>query len=261
MRGALKATDKPAALRRAVVVTGASSGIGAALCRQLAAPEIGVVVHARHNRAGCDRVAAQIRQQGGSAEVVLGDLATPGVAASLIARAASAFGRLDWLVANAGFPLLQPLHESTRAQLEYAFSGNLFSFCELAQAAQPWLQQSDRPRVVALGSFTAHVFRTDMRSFPVSSASKGALETMVKSLALEWAHDGITVNGVVPGYIRKDAGTRDGVPLHEFADIVKKIPLGRVGEPAEVAAVIRFLLSSPAGYITGQMLHVNGGLI
>ncbi len=206
-------------------------------------------------------MAAQIVAAGGRASVILGDLSAQGVAEQIIQHAVRQFGQLDWLVANAGFPVLQSLDDGGREDMEYAFRGNLFSFFDLVQAARPHLVKSDQPRIVALGSFTANLFRTDMRSFPISSASKGGLETMVRGLALELSGDGITVNCIIPGYIKKDAGTRDAVPLEEFEEIIRRIPLGRVGMPDEVAAAIEFLLSADAAYITGQMLHVNGGLV
>lgn len=246
---------------KSIIVTGSSSGIGAATCRRLARPGHGIVVHARHNREGCDRVVEEIAAAGGQAIAVPGDLSEPGMPEKLVKRAKQAWGRVDWVIANAGFPTLKSLDQGRRADLEYAFQGNLFSFFDLVQAARPHLLDSDQPRIIALGSFTAHLFRTDMRSFPISSASKGGLETMVKALALELGSDGITVNCVVPGYIEKDQGTRDGVPLGEFEEIVKRIPLGRVGLPDDVAGAIEFLLSDNAAYITGQMLHVNGGLV
>ncbi len=250
--------------KQAVLVTGSSSGIGAALCRRLAkahGPEIAIAVHARSNKKRADALAAEIAGAGGKAEVLLGDIADSGEAARLVQEAFERFGRLDALVANAGFPIIKSLEEGTRADLDYAFRGNLFSFFELVQAARPHLKASRNARVVATGSFTAHVFRTDMRSFPMSAAAKGGLETMVRSLAAELAPDGITVNCVVPGFIEKDPGTGDGLSQHELKAMAARIPLGRIGRSNEVAAAIEFLLSPDAGYITGQAIHVNGGLI
>ena len=246
------------------LVTGSSSGIGAAVCRRLAASrggDVNLAVHARHNRAGAEQVAKEISRSGGQAEILLGDISEAGVAERLIDETLERFGRLDALVANAGFPILKSLNEGSREDLDYAFRGNLFSFYELLRAARPHLAAAQEPRVVAVGSFTAHVFRTDMRSFPMSAAAKGGLETMVRSLAAELAPSGITVNCVVPGFIEKDPGTGDGLSQQELASVAERIPLGRIGRSNEVAAAIEFLLSPSASYITGQALHVNGGLI
>jgi 3-oxoacyl-[acyl-carrier protein] reductase len=248
----------------AVLVTGSSSGIGAAVCRRLAqgnTANTGIVVHARRNLAGAESVAAELETAGAQAEVVLGDIANPGEAERLVDATVSRFGRLDALVANAGFPIAKSLDEGTRDDLDYAFRGNLFSFYELVRASRKYLTAADRGRVVAVGSFTAHLFRTDMRSFPMSSASKGALETMARGLAAELAPQNITVNCVVPGYIEKDPGTRTALSKDELKAVADRIPLGRIGRADEVAATIEFLLSPGAAYITGQAIHVNGGLI
>ncbi len=248
-------------IQNAYVITGSSSGIGAALSRRLAGPGTGIIVHARHNRDGAEAVAEQIREKGGAAQVVMGDLAEEHNAARVVETAVSEFGRIDGLVANAGIPVLKNLEEGSRADLDYAFGTNLFSFFELCQAARPHLTKAPEPRIVAVGSFTAYLFRNDMPSFPLSSASKGALDTMVRSLSLELATDKITVNCVSPGYVEKDEGTGDSVAVARRAEIAGKIPLGRFGKPDEIASTIAYLLSPQARYITGQTIHVNGGLV
>jgi 3-oxoacyl-[acyl-carrier protein] reductase len=121
------------------LVTGSSSGIGAAVCRRLAqgnTANTGIVVHARRNLAGAESVAAELEAAGAQAEVVLGDIANPGEAERLVDATVSRFGRLDALVANAGFPIAKSLDEGTRDDLDYAFRGNLFSFYELVRAAR-----------------------------------------------------------------------------------------------------------------------------
>ncbi|MES0808690.1 SDR family oxidoreductase [Roseibium sp. SCPC15] len=246
---------------RCLIITGASSGIGAALAKRFAGEVAGLVIHARRSKTELEGVAEFIERKGTKTELVLGDLAVQGTASELVNAAERRFGRLDGIAANAGFPVLKSLSEGSLEDIEYAFKGNLFSFFELAKAAVPLLKKAPEPRIVAVGSFTSHVFRTDIRQFPISAASKGGLETAVRSLAASLSGDGITVNCVVPGFIRKDEGTRDGVPQKELVEMMRQIPLGRVGEPNEVAAAIRFLMSAEAAYITGQCLHVNGGLI
>lgn len=243
------------------LITGASSGIGAALALRLAGQCRGLVLHARSAGEQLEEVARRVRAAGTTVVTQLGDLVDEAVAKQLVELARGTFGRLDALVANAGFPILKSFADGELSDIDYAFRCNVYSFFTLVREARPLLEASDRGRVVALGSFTSHVFRTDLHQFPLSAASKGALEVAVRSLAVVLAPAGVTVNCVVPGYIEKDAGTKDGVSDAELERSRSRIPLGRTGLPTEVAATIEFLLSKDAGYITGQSLHVNGGLI
>jgi 3-oxoacyl-[acyl-carrier protein] reductase len=246
---------------RIFVITGASSGIGAATAIKLAGRCRGMVLHARKSAGALQAVADMVAAAGTETVMHLGDLSDRSLASGLVDCARERFGRLDGVVANAGFPILKSMDEGGWDDLEHAFHGNVFSFFSIVKEAAALLAQSDAGRVVAVGSFTSHVFRTDIRSFPLSASSKGALETAVKSLALHLASKSVTVNCVVPGLIEKGAGTEDSLPRDELEASCLKVPLGRIGRPDDVAAAIDFLLSIDAGYITGQSLHVNGGLV
>lgn len=246
---------------RIAVVTGASSGIGRCVAQRFASGYGGLVLHARSSREKLEEVAVWLANRGVECSVVLGDLAESGTGESIINAARDRFGRLDVLVANAGFPTPKPWQNGTVADIEYALRGNLMSFFELAKAAQPLLSRAEAPRIVAVGSFTSFLFRTDLKQFPISATSKGALVTATKSLAGVMAGDGITVNCVVPGYIERDVRQGHSPATNTPEEIESRIPLGRMGMPDEVAALIGFLSSEDANYITGQAIHINGGLV
>jgi NAD(P)-dependent dehydrogenase (short-subunit alcohol dehydrogenase family) len=250
-----------AGARRVMLVTGAASGIGAATCRRLAQPGVAIVVHTRRNEAGAEAVAEAVRATGGEAAVLLGDLAEPRTARFLIEAAMQKFGALDVLVSNAGFADRTRFGDLTDEAYGRSSDAIEWAFFRLARAALPHLRERKNARVVAVSSFVAHSFRTDVTLFPASAAAKAALEALVRALALELAPDGVTVNAVVPGFIRKDAGAHAAMDRSRLAKQMESVPLGRQGLPDEVAAAIEFLASADAGYITGQCLHVNGGLV
>lgn len=246
---------------RSILITGAASGIGAATARAFAAPGTALMLHTRKNREGVERVAATVRQAGAVAEFFLGDLADPAVAPAVVARTAAAHGGLDVLVSNAGFADRTGFAALTDAGMDASVEAVQGAFFRLARAALPVLAERGNARVVAISSFVAHVFRPGVTLFPASAVAKAGVEALVRVLAMELAASGGTVNAVVPGLIQKDAGAHAAMTPAQFAEQTARIPLGRLGQPDDVAAVVRFLASAEAGYVTGQCVHVSGGLV
>jgi 3-oxoacyl-[acyl-carrier protein] reductase len=248
-------------MKRVFLITGAASGIGAAICRAVAVPETAVLIHTRRNRAGADQVANEVRAAGAEAAVMLADLALPDAASAVVQEAVTRFGRLDVLVSNAGFADRTPVAGLSDAAMTASVEAIQGAFFRLARVAIPHLRESAYPRVIAVSSFVAHSFRTDVATFPASAAAKAGLEALVRVLAVELGAMGVTVNAVVPGFIRKDAGAHRAIDPAALASQTARIPLGRIGLPDDVAAAVAFLASPAAGYITGQSLHVDGGLV
>ncbi|HYF08632.1 MAG TPA: SDR family oxidoreductase, partial [Acetobacteraceae bacterium] len=167
---------------------------------------------------------------------------------------------LDVLVSNAGFADKTPVERLTDAAFAQGLDAMPVALLRLARAARPALMEGTDARLVAVSSFVAHLFRTDTTLFPASAAAKAALEALVRALAMEWAPK-VAVNAVVPGYTRKDPGAHAALSEQQWAEIVGRIPMQRLGTPDDVAAAIAFLASPGAGYITGQCLHVSGGIV
>ena len=246
-------------MKRSILVTGAASGIGAAICRRLAAPGVAILAHTRRNQTGLDAVAQAARAAGATVITKLGDLADPTIPATLIDAALAKFGRLDTIISNAGFADRTQTADLTDEAFARSLDAIQWGFFRLARAAIPHFAPGGR--IIAVSSFVAHAFRPGVTIFPASAAAKAGMEALVKALALELAPRGVTVNAVVPGFIRKDAAAHAAIDPMALQAQLANIPAGRVGLPDEVAAAIAFLASADAAYITGQTLHVSGGLV
>lgn len=247
-------------IERVVLVTGAGSGIGAATALRVAASDTALVIHTRKNAEGLAKVASDCRHKGASVETATSDLADPDTAGELVALARSKFGRVDQIVSNAGSARRAQFGALTEAELRADTDLIGMAFFRLVNGALPNLTASAWGRVIAVSSFAAHTFGANGTIFPATAFGKAGLEGLAKALAWQLAPSGTTVNCVVPGYTRKDPSGHAALNPDAWETARLATPMQKLGEPADVAAAIAFLLSREAGHVTGQTLHIDGGL-
>lgn len=242
---------------RTVVVTGGASGIGRSIALTFAAHGAQVLI-ADLNGDGAEAVSAEIRAAGGSATAMCCDLADPAVPGEIIKAAADAYGGLDVVVHNAAYFPLTPFAEITPALLAKTFAINVGAAFGLLQAALPCFPAGGGGRMLVTSSVTGP--RVAYPGLAHYAASKSGVNGFIRAAALEVAAHGVTVNGVEPGMIRTPAQDNLG-GSDVTAALCQGIPLGRLGEPADIAAAMLFLASSGASYITGQTIIVDGGAL
>lgn len=239
---------------KVALVTGGARNIGRAIARALAAGGAAVMVNANTSREDAEQTVALIKSAGGRALLHFADVTDPKAVAAMVAAAVEEFGRLDILVNNAAIRAETPFGEMKYEEWQRVLSSVLDGAFLCAQSCLPHLVRAGGGSVVNIGGMTAHKGAAG-RAHVV--AAKAGLAGMTRALALDLAPHAITVNCVVPGTIQTMRGLpgaperpahRQGLP-----------PVGRRGEPDEVASAVRFLCGPGARYITGQSLHVNGG--
>ncbi len=246
------------------LVTGASRGIGRAVAQALAEAGADVALSARTGDA-LKETATLVQEQGRTAVLVPGDLADTAQAVHVVDRAARALGGLDIVVHNAGIlpmeadgsPVVLPLQESFQRDWDSVLHVNLGATAAVCRAAYPYLVESPRASLVLMSSVAGVVGAPRMEAY---AASKAAQISLVRSLATGWAHHGVRVNALCPGWTRTDmtAFAYGSGPLSDW--LMGHVPLGRWAEVADVAAATLYLASPASAYLTGHALVLDGGM-
>ena len=244
-------------LGRVAVVTGAGTGLGAAIARELAAAGADLLLHYRSHAASLDTVAADCRATGRRVETGQADFAAdPGSAARLVDLAAERLGRVDILVNNAANTTkLEPVLEMRRELFEETLAVNVTApFLAAQAAARHMVAQGWGGRIVNIGSVHG---RQSAPAHTAYETSKGAIDALTFSLAVALGGSGITVNCVAPGAIVVERYDGSGWDEDWF---ISRTPVGRNGRPEDIAAMVRFLCTDEAGFVTGETIYVDGGM-
>lgn len=237
------------------LVTGGSRGIGAATCEALARQGAHVVVGYVRGEAAAAEVAAKIKEAGGSAEVLRVDAANFAESEATVTELTKRLGKLDILVVSAGISIDALMLRLKEEDLLTTLNVNLMGAVAAAKAALRTMMKARTGRIVFLSSVVGEAGNAGQTAY---AASKAGLLGVTKSLAKEYAGRNVTINAVTPGYIATDMTA--ALTDDQRAAMLTGVPMGRPGTPAEIASTIAFLASDEAGYITGQVIRVNGGM-
>jgi 3-oxoacyl-[acyl-carrier protein] reductase len=242
---------------KVAVVTGASKGIGAGIALELAAQGASVVVNYASSKEGAEKVVAQITKAGGKAIAVGGSVAKAGEIEKLFAETRKAFGRIDILVNNAGVYGFKPLEQISEEDIEWMYGTNVKGLL-LATKAVVGHFPPEGGSVINIGSVASD--QTPPMSV-VYSGTKGAVDAITRVLAKELGPKKIRVNAVNPGPVATEGFKSSGVEGSDFEkQMVQSTPLGRVGNPEDIATVVAFLASDDARWVTGSLLQAAGGM-
>jgi 3-oxoacyl-[acyl-carrier protein] reductase len=241
---------------KVAVVTGASKGIGAGIARALGAAGASVVVNYASDKSGAEKVVAEIKAKGGQAVAVKGDVSKSLDVKHLFEETRKTFGKLDVLVNNAGVYNFAPLENTTEAEYQRQFGTNVLGPLLATREALP-LFGSDGGSVINISSI---VSRMGIPGSAIYAGTKGALDTITQVMASELGPRKIRVNSINPGMVESEGTHAAGFIGGDFQkNIETQAPLGRIGQPEDVAKVVVFLASDDAGWLTGERISASGG--
>lgn len=242
---------------KVALVTGASKGIGAEIAKQLAEAGAAVVVNYASSKAGADQVVAGITSAGGRAVAVQADVSKPDEVKRLVADAQKAFGRLDILVNNAGIYQFGSLEEVTPEHFHKQFDLNVLGLLLTTQEAARHFG-SDGGSVINISSVVA---TSAPPNTSVYSATKAAVNAITRSLAQELGGRKIRVNAINPGMVETEGPHGAGITASDFRkQIEAQTPLGRIGQPGDIAPAVVYLASNDSAWVTGETLYIAGGM-
>ncbi len=241
---------------RVALVTGGSRGIGRAICAELARRGAKVVVNYQSNAAAAEEVLAEIRAAGGEAITVQADISKADDAAALIKAAVDGFGGLDILVNNAGITRDGLLMRMSEADWDIVHNTNLRGTFLVTKAAMRPMLRARNGRIINITSVVGVMGNAGQANY---AAAKAGIIGFTRAVAREVASRGITVNAVAPGFIATDITA--AMTEAQTGAVMAQIPLGRIAEPSDVAPLVAVLASEGASYITGQCIHVDGGMV
>ncbi len=241
---------------KVALVTGASKGIGAGIAKALAAESAAVVVNYASSRDGADAVVAQIESAGGRAVAVKGDVSSAADAKAIVDAAVSRFGRLDVLVNNSGVYEFAPLEAITEHHFHRQFNVNVLGLLLVTQAAAAHLGEG--ASIINIGSVVSRIVPP---ASAVYTATKSAVNGITGVLARELGPRKIRVNAVNPGIVETEGTHTAGFIGSEFeSGAVAQTPLGRTGQPKDIASIVAFLASDDSYWLTGEELYAGGGM-
>jgi 3-oxoacyl-[acyl-carrier protein] reductase len=242
---------------KVALVTGASKGIGAAIAKALAADGASVVVNYSSSKAGADKVVAEIKSKGGKAVAVQGDFSKQEDIGKVFADVKKNFGRLDTLVNNAGVYAFTPLEQVTSEEYHKIFNLNVLGLLLSSKEALKYFGP-EGGSIINIGSVVSSL--TPPQS-SVYTATKGAVDAITRVLAKELGAKKIRVNSINPGMVETEGVHAAGFIGSDFEkNTVAQTPLGRIGQPEDIATVATFLASDDSAWLTGELLRAGGGL-